>query len=119
MLPRSLDSRLSSILGSKARELGCSLLVVGAAPDHVHGVVRLANTVSIADLLKALKGASAHELNADDSLKRRIVWQQGFWAESFGAEDLDTLARYVRRQRDHHDDSHPIERWLNTWPSER
>jgi len=87
------------------------MLVAGIAPDHVHVLIRLANVVSIAELMKALKGASAHELNLDVSARPRIERQQGYWAESFGFEDLDAIARYVRNQRDQHDDSHPIERW--------
>ena len=32
--------------------------------------------------------------------------------ESIALADLDPLVRYVQRQRQHHDDSHPAESWI-------
>ena len=111
MLPRSLDERLLAIVGRKARELRCVMLAAGCASDHMHVVIRLASSVSLGELVRHLKGASAHELNYDSSSTHRFAWQDGYWAESLGPADLDPIARYVRGQRDHHDASHPAERW--------
>jgi REP element-mobilizing transposase RayT len=111
MLPQSLDARLTAILGRRARDLGCAVLAAGCAADHVHVVVRLASAVSLAKLVQRLKGASAYELNPEGGT-RRFAWQDGYWAESLGPHDLDPIARYVRGQREHHDASHPSERWL-------
>jgi hypothetical protein len=79
----------------------------------MHVVVRLASSVSLGELVRHMKGASTHELNHDSSSMRRFAWQDGYWAESLGPADLDLIARYVRRQRDHHDASHPAERWAS------
>jgi hypothetical protein len=51
--------------------------------------------------------------NHDSNSTRRFAWQDGYWAESLGPADLDLIARYVRRQRDHHYASHPAERWAS------
>jgi putative transposase len=111
MLPSLLDDRLLAIVGRKASKLRCVMLAAGCAADHMHVVVRLASSVSLGELVRHLKGASAHELNHDSSPAGRFAWQAGYWAESLGPADLDPIARYVRRQRDHHDASHPAERW--------
>jgi len=111
MLPSSLDERLLGILGSKANELRCTMLAAGCAPDHAHVVVRLASSVALGDLVMRMKGASAFELNHDGGSPRRLAWQDGYWAESLGPADLDAIVRYVRGQREHHDASHPAERW--------
>lgn len=111
MLPSSLDDRLHAIVGRKARELRCPMLAVGCAPDHVHVVVRLASSVSLGELVRHLKGASAHELNQEGGSTRPFAWQDGYWAESLGPADLGPTVHYVRRQRQHHDASHPAESW--------
>jgi REP element-mobilizing transposase RayT len=102
---------------SKARDLRCPMLAGGCAPDHVHVVVQLASSVPLGELVKRLKGASAHELNAEGTLPRPFAWQEGYWAESLGPHDIGPIARYVRRQRDHHDASHPAERWAAVEPA--
>ncbi|MCA9579424.1 MAG: IS200/IS605 family transposase [Myxococcales bacterium] len=113
LLPPSLDERLFTILGRKARELRCPMLAVGCGPDHVHVVVRLASSVALGDLVQRLKGASAYELNGDVSRRHPFAWQNGYWAESLGPADLGPVVAYVQRQREHHDASHPAERWAS------
>jgi REP element-mobilizing transposase RayT len=79
MLPSALDERLLAIVGRKARALRCVMLAAGCASDHMHVVVRLASSVSLGELVRHLKGASAHELNHDSSWTHRFAWQDGYW----------------------------------------
>jgi putative transposase len=111
ILPADFDVSLAVLLGDKARALGCELLSVGIAADHVHVIARLATVIALANLVQRLKGASAHDLNAARRLGRTLRWQNGYWAESLAPADLDPLLRYLRVQRAHHDDSHPAELW--------
>ena len=110
-LPSALDERLVAILRGKAAELQCAVLAAGCAPDHVHLVVRLASSASLGLLVQRMKGASSYELNHDGTMRHRLRWQAGYWAESFAPHDLASIARYIADQRAHHDDSHPAERW--------
>ncbi len=111
VLPPTFDDTLAGILGAKARDLGCALLVAGCADDHVHTVLRLAAAVRLADLMQHIKGGSAYDANRHPLLSQRLMWQAGYWAESLSPADFDALARYVRAQRVHHDPTHPAERW--------
>jgi putative transposase len=111
MLPVAFDPMLASILGHKARSLACVLIVAGCGPDHVHVLLRLAPTIALAGAVQSLKGATAHNVNQERLLTEPLTWQAGYWAESLGPADLDPVARYLRLQRQHHDDSHPTERW--------
>jgi REP element-mobilizing transposase RayT len=109
-LEEQFDEELIRIMGQKARDVGCSLLAAGCAPDHVHVVARLASTTTVADLVCRMKGGGAFD--ARRALGRReIVWQRGYWAESIDVMSLDDVVRYVRSQRTKHDASHPAERW--------
>ena len=115
-LPPSLDERVLNIIGRQARELRCQLLAAGCASDHVHVVARLASSVSLGELIRRMKGASAYELNREIQLPRRFAWQVGYWAESLSPVDHGLVVQYVQRQREHHDASHPAERWANGAP---
>jgi putative transposase len=105
------DASLGAMLRNKALELGCAVVAVGNASDHVHALVRQAPGVNLSELIKRLKGASAHQTNLSLRLPHRLRWQSGYWAESVAPCDVDLLAAYLRKQREHHDDSHPAECW--------
>jgi putative transposase len=110
LLP-SRDVMLADLLGEKTRSLGCSLLAVGIADDHVHAVVRLEAALSLADLVKHLKGASSYAFNEQRLLPAPLRWQVGYWAESVSPSALPQLVPYVRDQRWRHDDAHAAEEW--------
>ena len=44
----------------EARALGCDVLAIGGTADHVHLVVKLPTTVTIARLAQQVKGVSSH-----------------------------------------------------------
>ena len=50
------------IIGAKCQSLGAQVVALGGISDHVHLLVRLPMTLSIALLLKEIKGASGHAL---------------------------------------------------------
>jgi REP element-mobilizing transposase RayT len=110
-IPQGLDEKLLAMCGSKARELDCVLLAAGCTADHVHVLLRLAPTAALADVVQRLKGATAHDINQRGLVCDKLRWQPGYWAESLGPSDVEPLARYVRNQRRHHDDSHVAESW--------
>ena len=105
------DVALGAMLFDKAAEIGCPLLGSGIASDHVHVVIRLERSVTLATLAQGLKGSTAHRTNSRHDWSTPLHWQAGYWAESVSPSDLDPLLRYLRRQRSHHDESHPAELW--------
>ena len=46
-----------------AQSLGCRVLAINGVEDHVHVFLALPSTVSIADLVQKMKGASSHFVN--------------------------------------------------------
>jgi putative transposase len=99
------DTLLASMLRDGARRVGCELLAIGNASNHVHVIARLARGFAIATLVQSLKGRTSYFGG--------WKWQRGYFAESVAPADLDALCSYLVTQRTRHDDSHPAERW--TW----
>jgi putative transposase len=111
LLPPSFDGVLTDLLRRKAHGLGCELVAVGCASDHVHVVTRLTPVVALSTLVQRLKGGSAHDINADALMPVRIAWNPRYWAESLSTADLDAVIHYVLSQRRHHELSAPAELW--------
>jgi putative transposase len=86
------------------RELGAVVLALGIVPDHVHLAVSLPTRLSVAELMKQVKGNSSHLLNMGPDGRRldRRHWQREYGALSFGARSLDQIVGYVRNQEAHH-----------------
>jgi len=106
-LDETVDARLAGLVTDKCRELGCRAIAVGNAGDHVHSVVVLAPTTSVAPLAHCLKGATSRVLGMQ--LPEPFAWQAGYFAESVA--DVAAIVRYVREQRAHHREDATPEGW--------
>jgi putative transposase len=95
------DAWLSEFLTRAAADLGCEALAVGNAGDHVHLLVCLAPVLALCELVRKVKGGSAHAWNLRFP-ERRLRWQGGYWARSVHPHDLDELRSYVLEQRRRH-----------------
>jgi REP element-mobilizing transposase RayT len=78
-------------------------MAIGGVEDHVHVVVRFATTISIADLVKQLKGSSSRAVNRDcPEASGRFRWQGTYGVFAVERAGLDRVVRYVQRQCEHH-----------------
>lgn len=78
------------------------MLEVGGMPDHVHLLTEMPRTVSVADLLQAIKSCSNHRLCHSDDPSPAFAWQRGYGAFSVSRSQVPVVARYIQRQEEHH-----------------
>ena len=81
-------------------ELGVEVVAFGAVADHVHLLARIPAKLSVADLVKQVKGSSSHLLN--HRLQVPFKWQGGYGAFSVSASVLPKVRDYVLNQENHH-----------------
>jgi REP element-mobilizing transposase RayT len=81
-------------------ELGVEVIAFGAVVDHVHLLVRIPAKLSVAVLVKQVKGATSHLLN--QRLKIPFKWQGAYGAFSVSAAVLPRVREYVLNQEQHH-----------------
>jgi putative transposase len=74
--PLNERSIYSSIL-TKCRELKCHVLAIGGTSDHVHLLIRFPTTITVADLVKEVKGASSHLVTHQIAMGEFFKWQWG------------------------------------------
>ena len=74
----------------------------------MHVLLRLPATVTIATLVKQLKGSSSHLAN-HEILPRGFKWQGGYSASSVSRRALPRVRDYILNQEEHHRDGtiHP------------
>jgi len=86
----------------KCRQLGYWLHAVGCVEDHVHLLLTLRPTDTVAEVVKRLKGSSSHFVNSETGSGSVLYWQRGYGVLSLRKKDLPVVAEYVERQKEHH-----------------
>lgn len=94
--------RLHAYLGGISRENRIVCLAVGGTADHVHLLLSLPQTVSVAKAVQVLKSGSSKWIHENFAGSRKFEWQEGYGAFSIGVSQKETTLRYIQTQADHH-----------------
>jgi putative transposase len=101
-----LQQRLWPYLGGIARENKMNALSIGGTEDHVHILVSIPSTLSVAKSIQLLKGNSSKWIHETFSQHADFGWQEGYGAFSIGISGIEDTAAYIRGQAEHHRRSH-------------
>jgi len=87
--------------------------ILRVMPDHLHAVISIPNTMSIAKAKQLLKGRSSYLFfRVHEKARLRYpqghLWSAGTFATSVGYSDLPTTLHYVKNQVAHHEVSTSI-----------
>jgi putative transposase len=80
----------------------CECYRAGSVVDHVHLAMRLSRTVTISELVEALKTSSSKWIKTQSMDLSRFAWQRGYACFSVGPSDLPALCQYIDSQEEHH-----------------
>ncbi len=91
-------------IGGIAKKLGADPIRVGGVADHIHALVILPRTLSIADLVKEMKRVSTNHLKEIGSGGKLndFGWQGGYGAFSVSESKMESVSDYISRQEEHH-----------------
>jgi putative transposase len=101
-LDSDLRERLWPYLGGIARENKMKTLAVGGVADHVHILIFLPGTLSVAKAIQLLKGNSSQWIHETFPRLGEFAWQQGYGAFSIGVSGVEATSAYIRNQAEHH-----------------
>jgi len=97
-----MRDRLHAYLGGIARENGLTALAVAGVSDHVHLLLSLPRTVSIAKAVQLLKAGSSKWIHENFPQSNSFAWQEGYGAFSVGISQRETTVKYIQSQVEHH-----------------
>lgn len=93
-------SHLHEYVGGTIRGLGGIPQCIGGVEDHVHLLIGLEATHTVADFLRELKKATS--LWAAKESGGRFAWQEGYAAFTVSWTHRDALKKYISSQEEHH-----------------
>lgn len=89
---------------AECTSLKVDVLAIGGMEDHVHLLARIPATISVADLVKQVKGVSSHFVTHKLGYKDSFKWQGGYGAFTLAKADVPHCRDYVLNQEQHHRD---------------
>jgi putative transposase len=97
-----LSSRLFPYMGGIIKELRGMPLIINGPLDHVHLLVSLPATASVAEMLRVVKTNSSRWVHEQFPMSRHFGWQAGYGAFSVSGSRLATVRSYIASQEEHH-----------------
>jgi REP element-mobilizing transposase RayT len=96
-----LQQRLWAYMGGIARENEIKALSVGGMDDHVHLLLSLPSSLSIAEAMRKIKSGSSRWLHESCGLTE-FEWQAGYGAFTIGWSQVGATVAYIVGQKEHH-----------------
>ena len=74
-------------------------------PDHVHMLIQIHPTETIAEVVQKLKGGTSFRLRQEFPELEEWLWGAGFWADGYfaetvGARSFAAVKRYIKENKD-------------------
>ena len=101
-LTLDVRERLWPYLGGIAKQNQMKALVIGGASDHVHVLLSLPATLSVAKAMQLLKGNSSKWMRETFPNMRFFAWQEGYGAFTISMSGVEATTAYIQRQAEHH-----------------
>jgi REP element-mobilizing transposase RayT len=96
------QDRLYSYIGGTLRSHQCVLMAAGGVADHVHLLVSLSRTITVADAVRDIKANSSRWIHENFPDHKTFAWQSGYGAFSVSHSHLDQVRAYLAKQAEHH-----------------
>lgn len=94
-------ARLHAYLGGVIRTLDGAPEAIGGMADHVHLLIGLQATHTLADVLRETKSVSSAWVHEEVGCKP-FAWQEGYGAFTVSSSQLENVRAYIQEQEEHH-----------------
>ena len=96
------EGELYKVIGGILRNKKAKRLEAGGVSDHIHLYTSLPSTVSLAEMVNAIKSNSSRWIHEEVPRRRGFAWQEGYGAFSVSKSSESDVMRYIQRQKEHH-----------------
>jgi len=102
IISNSFRPALLSHIREQAQQKGIFLDYINAHKDHVHALINLGRTQTIADVMQQIKGESSFWINKQKVMPLKFNWQDDYFAVSVSHSHVNKVRAYIKNQDEHH-----------------
>ena len=97
-----LQERLFEYMGGIAKTHKMKSIRVGGTENHVHQLISLPSTLTIARAVQLIKGNSSKWIHDTFPQYQYFEWQEGYGAFSVNVSLIEKTIAYITNQQEHH-----------------
>ena len=94
-----IQPRLWAYMAGICQSHGMIPVEIGGIENHVHLLLHLPPALALAKAVLLIKSNSSRWMHG---MHRGFAWQDGYGAFNVSASNVESVARYVRNQKQHH-----------------
>ena len=102
LLPKYNDELQKYITGI-VQNRKSKMLAINNVADHMHILIGLSPTYSVAKMVQEIKNNSSKFINQKKWYPDRFEWQRGYGAFSYSHSHRDRVIKYIANQQKHHE----------------
>lgn len=102
MIDKSWEEELYKYISGIVTNKGQKLIAINGMPDHIHILIGLKPSCNLSDLVREIKKSSNQYIKEKGFVRSRFEWQQGYGAFSYSHSVIDSVVKYIQRQKEHH-----------------
>jgi len=101
-IDEGIEDELYTYLGGVCKQVACPPIKIGGHFDHVHILCMLSKNLALAKLVEEVKSHSSKWIKTKGDGYEKFYWQRGYGTFSVNPSEVEVVADYISRQREHH-----------------
>lgn len=102
LIAPEIENELFGYIHGICENNGAKLIVAGGTTNHVHLLISLGKKIDVPELVGDIKRDSSVWIKKQNPGCHNFYWQKGYGAFSIGQSQIETVASYIKRQKEHH-----------------
>jgi len=97
-----LKKRLLAYMSGIAKENNMKAIAINGTENHVHILISIPSTITIAKAIQMIKGGSSYWVHKTFPEFQNFEWQKGYGVFSVSQSNLNNIMKYIKNQEKHH-----------------
>jgi len=102
LLNKEIQPIVFKYISSVITKMGHKSIIVNGVTDHVHILIGLDSTITIAETVQRIKRESSLFINQNKLCKFHFRWQEGYGAFSYSHSSINKVYNYIKNQDQQH-----------------
>jgi putative transposase len=102
LISAALRPAIYACIQAECDRFKVDVIAIGGTEDHIHLLLRIPTTISVATIMKQAKGVSSHLANHELAAPEGFKWQGAYGAFTLSKDDVPRIREYILHQEEHH-----------------